>query len=283
MDGFQNKDFGENDFLRVDGIVERRILAGPPILYNDVRSFQFDPYYENCALLGRQTFFVRKYRAQAYHQYYAVLDRTEFEGGGKKYPTRWISQLKCHKGYMNWAKSAKAPETGVNQPALNCGLESLLIYLCMKDDHIHGLTGFEDWRELDSYEKAGKKIKEFSKRFCKKTIYVDDIYDNLGDLTTEARNNAGMAHFYAALDAGYENFFTVSSRFVTGCKPAANNFKVCAVLRDVIFSIFHNVNGREPRYSDISSFSLANGYRWHFCLPKNPERKSCPTIPRGKV
>lgn len=225
-----------------------------------MRELRFDPYYKNCKLLYKETFFVRKTRIPSnppYYHYFAVLDQNDFHGSDSTHASRWISQLKCLKGLMNWMKTADETETGVNIPAFQCGLATLLTYLCIKDDDIHGKKGYDDWNELERFGKAGQEIKKNTKHFCKKIIHL--VNTAKGPTGKNLPANAGKAYLYAARDAGYERFFTLNSHYDKSddCEPEAHNFKIYDVLRDLIWVDDNN----------LKKFKEDHGDRWYFCAP----------------
>ena len=186
-------------------------------------------------------------------------------GNGFNYPAHWISKLQCMKGFINFVQTADAPQTGVNQPAFRCGLATVLTYLCMKDDHIHGKAGFEDWDVLEKLEgkTIARDLKPLLENHCKKNIYLDNAAT---DPITLEPNNAGKAYLYAGIDAGYEQLYTVSSLYIgkrgpihdTGCKPKVHSFTTYQML------MYGNWGDGDGNWDYRK---LVRG-RWHFCLPK---------------
>ena len=106
---------------------------------------------------------------------------------------------------ISTSKKQTVGKEGNNQPATQCGLSTILSYLCYRDREIEPSIkgtgiGYDFSQELakteDNEKQAAQNLKRFTEQKCQRIIKV---------FTVSFPSVGGRAYIYAAMDAGYQS------------------------------------------------------------------------------
>ena len=239
----------------------RSLAAIPPLRNHDLRHHEFDPYYEKCKLLSWKKFFIKKYTLQPGasiegHKLtevtiviVAALQQKDLDGtdpiAALKRPR--IADILCREGVVDSVNTANKDKTGVNKDAYQCGLATLLSFLCLIDANVQGTGLGNKLENLEGQGEEGKELAEFAKARCQKIVYF----------LNAANPAAGSkAYLYAAIDANYGSLMTFHP---FKASPKSANFNVCDILDEL--------NQKEL---NLDEFRREFGDAWYFCMIKTP-------------
>ena len=247
----------------------RPILTYPPIEEGEIQEFRFDSYYTDCKLIDHQLFYVTKFaieKGEPYDCYllvqktirvqektYAIFAALNEDSVKVRDPNvicnrQWISRATCAKGEVLAVKTAESFRTGVQRSAGQCGLATLLAYLCMVDDDVSAGAGFDFTETEADPEFIGvKEMVPYFEEHCKTVIHF---------LNGPTPKIAGKAYLRAAMDA---DFHRVVTYYLPG-HPHKGRITVLSTSDAV------NLYTDEKSAAD---FSEQYGDYWYFCKLKN--------------
>lgn len=264
----------QNDANKRTTAGTRPKLTYPPIAISEVKEFAFDSYYTKCKLMDQKNFFVTKEVVKQDNWYngynikvfpikvpedtYALFAALNFQMEGSKDPNEllrnnWIARATCIKGKVVAVRTQpEASKTGVQKSAGQCGLASLLAYLCMVDDDVGAGKGFD-------IAKIGKD-KQF-KGIVKFWLKIDGYCEKVIYLINGANPKIGArAYLNAAMDANFPRIYTFIAE---NEENQANPNKGVTTPLDTADAI--NLYKNEE---DADVFITKYGAQWFFCKPK---------------
>jgi hypothetical protein len=170
--------------------------------------------------------------------------------------------------YIRTSSATDVGNEGGNQPAFQCGLSTLLSYLCDLDKEIEPSIkgssefGYDFAKEVRS-EKPGKKevvekLKRYAEGSCRKILKIFNVH---------AKPLAGArAYIYAAMDAGYELFVELDSAEEDGYHTYVTKEVVQEFQKPDNKPRLNGDNKLEDPFLD--KFVRDYGRNWFFCKKK---------------
>ena len=233
----------------VHGVNRRSLKGTSSIVNNDVKYFEFDPYYTKCNLRqSHEGYFIKKYTLQRGDDFdmdiletdtmylFAALQK---ETLNKEDPTavkngNWIGRAACSKQIVDDIWTGDKDQTGVGISAAQCGLGTMITYLCLVDNHVQG---------MDIANSLGNaKMDQLAREDCKSLVkFINN--------SNPARGS--KAFLYAAIDACYTKMAVQSMK-----TKEYKSFDTEAALREFNESIEKG-----------ECFLKTYGTKWHFCIP----------------
>ena len=167
--------------------------------------------------------------------------------------------------YIATSNEKQVGNEGDGQPAFQCGLSTVLSYLCYLDKEIEPSIkgsmeiGYDFAKELRS-EKPGKKevvqkLKRYAERSCKKILKVFSVHAN--------PLAGARAYIYAAMDAGYEIFVVLDYAEEDGYNTYLTKEVVQEFQKPENKPQKNGANKLEDPFLD--KFVKDHGRNWYFC------------------
>lgn len=256
----------------------RQKLTYPPMEDGELRKFTFDPYYTDCKLKDRPKFYVTKFVIEKGSTYsglhiahiplvmleetYAIYAALNKDSVTERNPdtmleSNWISRASCIQGEVVAVKTAEDFRTGVHIPADQCGLATLLSYLCMVDDDVSAGLGYAFSKIMRKPKFAGitKKLPSIEAT-CEKVIH----YNNAAEPYIGAR-----AYLNAAMDSNFLLLYTYipisddSIPTISPISPSEGKVETIPILRAL-----------EEYTTEATAWEFVkrNGDEWYFCKEK---------------
>jgi hypothetical protein len=265
-------------FFITHTLASRKPLTGCTRMeIGETRRFEFDSeYYKACAL-NDAPFFVKKYfvgkgddpEGQQFEDNSIVYIAVLKEDSVKSEDSPEIVLAGDHIALRTCAK-VNSPQSNImktREPAKQCGLSTILSFLCYRDKDEDTLifgegVGYNFENELQTTNPLAKmavtKLKSYAEKKCHRIIKV---------MTSADPSAGGRAYIYAGMDAGYDILMTLKKN---------NPFRMVSFFKtDELSSRFQEKRpykeGNKVLDPVLDQFIADHGTKWYLCKKKNNE------------